>query len=182
MIRDLVRGGVAGLLATAAMSVVMVAGDRAGLMRDQPPKRITRAFLPGNRHRPKPGEGVLGALAHAGFGAAGGALFGLLTRGRRPPAPAGIGYGLAIWLVSYQGWVPGLGILPPISRDRPGRVAVMAAGHVVYGAALAAAMRSLNRDLPDRDADRSGSSTRESPALELVVGGTDRGLPGHEAR
>ncbi|GIH73708.1 hypothetical protein Plo01_01370 [Planobispora longispora] len=158
------------MLATAAMSVVMVAGDRAGLMRDQPPKRITRAFLPGNRHRPKPGEGVLGALAHAGFGAAGGALFGLLARGHRPPVPAGVGYALAIWLASYQGWVPALGILPPISRDRPGRVAVMGAGHVVYGAALAAAMSRLNRDLPDRDAGRD-ESTRESPAAVFAMGG-----------
>ncbi|MBG0829940.1 hypothetical protein HS041_19415 [Planomonospora sp. ID67723] len=143
---DLVRGGLGGMLATAAMSVVMVAGDLAGLMRDQPPKRITRAFLPGGRYRPKPGEGVLGAVAHVGFGAAGGALFGLLAGERRPPVPVGVGYGLAIWLASYQGWVPGLGILPPISRDRPGRVAVMGAAHVVYGAALAAAVSRLNRE------------------------------------
>ncbi|GAA3446187.1 DUF6789 family protein [Planomonospora venezuelensis] len=150
MIRDLVRGGLGGVVATAAMSVVMVAGDRAGLMRDQPPKRIIRAFLPGGRHRPEPGEGVLAAVAHVGFGAACGALFGLLARGRRPPVPAGVGYGLAIWLAGYQGWVPALGVLPPISRDRPGRVAVMGAGHVVYGAALAAAVGNLNRDRPDR--------------------------------
>ncbi|MFB9888742.1 DUF6789 family protein [Planobispora takensis] len=147
MIGDLVRGGLGGLFATAAMSAVMVAGDRAGLMRDQPPKRITRAFMPGHRHRPKKGEGVLGALAHLGFGAASGALFGVLTGGRRPPVPAGVAYALGIWLVSYQGWVPGLGILPPISRDRPGRVVVMGTGHVVYGAALAAALRRLNAPL-----------------------------------
>ncbi|WP_433242830.1 DUF6789 family protein [Streptosporangium sp. CA-135522] len=141
--RNLVNGAVGGVLATAAMSGVMRAGSRAGLMSDQPPKRIARAFLPGHRHRPKSGEGVLGAITHFGFGAACGALFALACGRRRAPVALGVGYGLAIWLVSYEGWVPRLGILPPISGDRPGRPAVMATGHVVYGAALALAVNRL---------------------------------------
>ncbi|WP_281282661.1 hypothetical protein [Nonomuraea terrae] len=39
--------------------------------------------------------------------------------------------------------MPGLGILPPIQQDRPGRQAVLAAGHVVYGVTLARAMNRL---------------------------------------
>ncbi len=146
VIRDLVRGAESGVLATAAMSAVMLAGDRAGLMSDQPPKRIVRALLPGHGHRPKRGERVLGALAHFGFGAAGGAAFALLCGGRRAPVTLGVTYGLAIWFVSYQGWVPKLGVLPPIPEDRPGRQAVMAAGHVVYGATLALAANGLRRE------------------------------------
>ncbi|MFF5209032.1 DUF6789 family protein [Streptosporangium sp. NPDC000396] len=146
MTQDLVKGAVAGTAATALMSAVMLAGDRAGLMPDQPPKRITRALLPGHKHRPKPGERVLSAIAHFGFGAAFGSLFSLLHRGRRAPILLGVGYGLAIWFVSYQGWVPRLGILPPISEDLPERQAVMAAGHVVYGTALALAVNRLNHE------------------------------------
>ncbi|MGJ6960394.1 DUF6789 family protein [Streptosporangium sp. G11] len=146
MTHDLIRGAEGGVLATAAMSAVMLAGDRAGLMGDQPPKRIARAFLPGHRHRPKPGEGVLGAVAHFGFGAACGAAFALLHGRRRAPVTLGVAYGLAIWFVSYQGWVPKLGILPPIAQDRPGRQAVMATGHVVYGAMLALAVNALRRE------------------------------------
>ncbi|MDP9865946.1 MULTISPECIES: DUF6789 family protein [Streptosporangium] len=143
MTRDLVNGAAGGVLATAVMSAVMLAGDRAGLMPDQPPKRIARAFLPGHRHRPKRGEGALGAITHFGFGAACGALYALTCGRRRPPVALGVAYGLAIWLVSYQGWVPRLGILPPISGDRPGRPAVMAAGHAVYGAVLALVVNGL---------------------------------------
>ncbi|MGC5015414.1 DUF6789 family protein [Streptosporangium sp. DT93] len=145
MFRDLVRGAVSGVLATTAMSAVMLAGDRAGLMPDQPPKRIVRAVLPGHRHRPKPGEKALGALTHVAFGTACGAAFGALCGRRRASVTLGVGYGLAIWVVSYQGWVPMTGILPPISDDRPGRPAVMAAAHVVYGAALALAVNGIGR-------------------------------------
>ncbi|TDC01259.1 hypothetical protein E1267_32445 [Nonomuraea longispora] len=144
MMRELLKGAVCGSVATAAMSGVMVAGSRMGLMRDQPPKRIARAALPGRKHDPKPGEGVAGALAHLGFGATAGALYGVLARGHRAPAAAGVGYALAIWASSYQGWIPGLGILPPASDDRPGRQVVMVAGHVVYGTVLALTMNRLN--------------------------------------
>ncbi|MFI7702054.1 DUF6789 family protein [Nonomuraea sp. NPDC049480] len=146
--RNLVKGAVSGTVATAAMSVVMVAGSRVGLMRDQPPKRIARAALPGHKHRPKAGEGVVGALAHVGFGATAGGLFGLLARGHRIPAAAGVGYALTIWISSYEGWIPSLDILPPISGDRPGRPMVMAMGHVVYGATLALTLSGLNARRP----------------------------------
>jgi hypothetical protein len=147
MIARTLRGAAAGALATGAMSALMLAGARAGWLRHQPPKRIARAFLPGHRHRPKPGEGLLGTAAHFGFGAASGALFGLVVGDRRPRVPAGVVYGLAIWAASYQGWVPRMQIMPPISHDRPRRQAVMAGAHVVYGAALVLA---LNRLTPAR--------------------------------
>ncbi|WP_113700956.1 DUF6789 family protein [Nonomuraea lactucae] len=140
-----VKGAAGGVLATAAMSGLMVAGERAGLMRDQPPKRIVRSLLPGQAHRRKPGEGVLAAISHFAFGAGAGALFGPLTGRLRARVPLGIAYGLAIWLASYAGWVPKVATLPPIHRDRPGRQVVMALGHVVYGAALACALNRLDR-------------------------------------
>ncbi|WP_245657826.1 DUF1440 domain-containing protein [Herbidospora mongoliensis] len=143
--KELSAGAVGGLLATGAMSLVMLAGHRMGLLEEQPPKRIIRAVLPGPRHRPKPGEKTLAVLSHFGFGAAAGSAFALATRQHRPPASVGAGYGLAIWLAAYQGWVPALGALPPVSRDRPGRQVVMAAGHVVYGTTLAIALNHLGQ-------------------------------------
>lgn len=143
MMRNLVNGVVGGALATATMSAVMVAGQRAGLMGDQPPKRIARAALPGHRRTPKPGEGAVGAVAHFGFGMTAGALLGALARGRHVSLPLANVYALGIWIGSYAGWVPRMGILPPISRDRPDRQAVMAAGHLVYGTTLAIALNGL---------------------------------------
>ncbi|MFC7650069.1 DUF6789 family protein [Streptosporangium lutulentum] len=144
--RDLAEGALGGVLATAVMSAVMLAGDRAGLMGEHPPQRIARAALPGPMHRPKPGEGVLGAAAHFAFGAACGALFAVTVGGRESRPSLGAAYGLAIWIVSYQGWVPGLGIMPPIHRDRPERQAVMAAGHVTYGVVLSFVLNRLRHD------------------------------------
>lgn len=145
MMRRLVKGALSGALATAAMSGVMVAGEKAGLMPGQPPKHIVRGLLPGSKHRPKPGEGVLAALAHVGFGAASGAAFALISRGPRHRLPLGVGYALAIWVTSYAGWAPKLSVLPPIQHDRPGRPAVMATGHVVYGATLAWLLNRMDR-------------------------------------
>lgn len=150
MMRRLVTGAAAGALATVTMSTVMVAGEKAGLMPGQPPKHIVRGLLPGSKRRRKPGEGALAALAHLGFGVAAGAAFGLLAPrpGRR--VPLGVGYALLIWAISYQGWAPRLSALPPIARDIPGRPAVMAAGHVVYGATLAGVLNLLEpRTLPE---------------------------------
>jgi hypothetical protein len=158
MIARMARGALAGTVATAAMSGLMLAGARAGLMREQPPKRVVRALLPGHRHRPKPGERALGTLAHFAFGAASGALFGLLVGDRRPRIPAGVAYALALWVSGYQGWIPQLKIMPPISQDLPGRRAVMAAAHVVYGAALVLA---LNRISPE---PRRGFAPAPSPS------------------
>ncbi|MBB2911097.1 hypothetical protein FHS43_002362 [Streptosporangium becharense] len=170
MKRDLVKGAAGGAFATAVMSVVMLAGTRAGLMPDQPPKRIARAFLPGYKHRPKQGEGVLGAVTHFGFGSGCGALLALASGGRRVPVALGAAYGLAIWVVSYQGWVPGLGILPPISRDRPGRPAVMAAGHVVYGTMLALAVNRLRAAPQDGPGTGGGDPGERRPgAAETSV-------------
>ena len=39
------RARAAGSVATVAMSAVMVAGDRAGLMGEQPPKAVARSAL-----------------------------------------------------------------------------------------------------------------------------------------
>ncbi|WP_030455253.1 DUF6789 family protein [Herbidospora cretacea] len=148
--RRLSAGAVGGLLATGAMSVVMLAGRGMGLMSEQPPKRIVRTLLPGARHRPKTGEKPLAVVSHFGFGAAAGSVFALVTRRRRPPALLGAGYGLTMWLASYQGWVPAVGALPPVSRDRPARQAVMALGHVVYGMTLSTALNRLS-DTPRKD-------------------------------
>lgn len=159
MISSLARGATGGLLATGAMSGVMLAGERAGLMPGQPPTHIVRGMLPGHRCRPKRGERPFAAAAHLAFGVAAGAVFGLLTGDRAARLPVGVGYALLIWVASYQGWVPAVSMLPPISRDpAPGRPAVMAAGHVVYGATLVWAMNRLRHPTAGPRTRRAGGS------------------------
>ena len=147
--RGLAAGGAGGVVATAAMSAVMLAGEKAGLMQGQPPRHIVRAVLPGHKRHRKRGEKSLGLATHFAFGTTMGALFGVLSRGRRTPISYGISYGLAVWLASYEGWVPSMGILPPVSEERgPGRPLVMAAAHVVYGATLVVAMNRMSGSVP----------------------------------
>lgn len=138
------RGARGGAIGTAVMTALMVAGQRAGLMGEMPPRKITRAALRGLGLRPRRRTQQLGTtLSHLGFGVAVGALFGALTAGDRRPRPLpaallGAGYGTLVWLVSYAGWVPALGIMPPPRRDRPGRQGTMLAAHLLYGAVLGA--------------------------------------------
>jgi hypothetical protein len=137
-------GAGAGLAATAAMSALMLAAQRAGVMGRLPPHRIADVSVersPADDAVGREGRGALGWLLHFAFGAAAGGLYAVLHRRVDPPTPDpldGVGFGLAVWTVSYMGWVPALGFLPPATEDRPGRPPAMIAAHVVFGAVLAA--------------------------------------------
>ena len=132
----------------------MLGAKRAGVTGELPPERITgRAIDAFSPERPDDhGEDAIAAVVHLGFGAFAGALFGLLTTRPRSAhgslaiaAVKGMIYATGIWLVSYQGWVPALGIMPPASSDRRGRVMTMVAAHWVYGAALGVLVTLLRR-------------------------------------
>jgi hypothetical protein len=133
------RDAASGAIATAAMSAVMVAGDRVGLLGEPPPTTVSRAALreAGVEH-PSAAAGRVAPFAHLLFGAQGGVAFGVIRRlvPGVPDGILGVLFGLGVYGVSYKGWIPALGILPPPEEDRPGRPAVMIAAHVVYGLAL----------------------------------------------
>jgi hypothetical protein len=154
VVKSLLAGAAAGALATVAMSAVMLAAKRLGFTGELPPERITRRAFEAAVDEPPSdaSEDAAVAAAHIGFGALAGAVFALpmvWTGAERRSIPivasAGILYATGIWLVSYQGWVPALGIMPPASRDRRGRVVTMLVAHWVYGAALGALARVLGR-------------------------------------
>ena len=133
------RGAIAGAVATAPMSAVMIGAKQFGLMGEMPPEKITANFL--KRTPISPSEEHQDSLAtalHFGFGSAAGALFGVIAPKRLiARIPLGMTYGAAIWGVSYMGWIPAFGIMPHAARDRRDRQMVMLAGHLVYGTALA---------------------------------------------
>jgi hypothetical protein len=138
---DAARGFAAGALATVGMSVLMFAARRAGVLGRMPPERITSHFLDRfHVRRRKQTQDLLAAILHIGFGAAAGAAFGVACPRVRAPLPGllqGLLFGTAVWTVSYFGWVPALGIMPPPPRDRPGRPETMLAAHWIYGGMLA---------------------------------------------
>ena len=136
------RGGAAGAVGTAAMTAVMLAAGRAGLVGRQPPEAITRTAVErttGVEPRGATAD-ALSSVAHLGFGVVSGAVYAALPAPKAvPPLARGASYGLAVWAVSYLGWVPRLlGAMPPAEDDRRDRVAVMIAAHVLYGGVLGA--------------------------------------------
>jgi hypothetical protein len=141
--RNLAFGAGAGAAATAVMSALMLGARSARLTPQLPPALIAEEGIEEVTQRParEVPEAVIASIAHFAFGAAAGAVFaGATSLAPRLSAGANVGGGVAfgslVWLVSYQGWVPALGIMPPASRDDPGRVATMLVAHWVYGAAL----------------------------------------------
>ena len=143
-------GAVGGIVGTVTMSAVMLVSEKTGLMPRQPPEDIAAAALDavGVSERDEKTDEALAVLAHFGFGAAGGAIFGLLHRRLRLPIPAavhGVVFGSLVWAASYKGWIPALSILPPPERDQPGRPATMLLAHWVYGATLGAVVGDSRR-------------------------------------
>ena len=131
-------GAVAGIGATSAMNKVFAVGMATHLLGEPPPRKIVRKGLEEMGAKPPKGVALdMAALvAHYGFGASMGALFGLLPAYPRNPVLRGALFGLGVWSASYMGWIPKLGIMPPPRHDKPGRPAVMIAAHLVYGAVL----------------------------------------------
>jgi uncharacterized membrane protein YagU involved in acid resistance len=140
---NVLSGSVAGLVATAPMTAVM-----ALLHRELPPHE--RQPLPPREVTVRT-AGSLGAeeavdtekkresatwVSHFGYGAAAGALYGLIAnRFPGPPLARGILWGLTVWAGSYLGWLPLTGIRRSATRQPPRREALMIASHVVFGGA-----------------------------------------------
>ena len=136
------RGAIAGLVATAPMSLAMelmhrqlppheryplppseitTVAEREALGRDLDPETHTAATL----------------AAHFGYGAATGAIYGALAGERAGPL-SGAGFGLLVWGTSYLWLLPALGVLRPATEHPPRRTALMIAAHLVWGAAMGA--------------------------------------------
>lgn len=134
------RGALDGFLATLPMTAAMFGAQQLGLLGEVPPRKITKALAHRLGARPSSTTtSALAALNHLAFGAGCGALYGMVAPRTRVATGAlpGIGYGLGVWLASYQGWVPAVGIMPPVSRDhRLGRPSTMAIAHVIFGSVL----------------------------------------------
>ena len=152
----LVIGGIAGFVATMAMTSAM---------------RHLHKRLPGKERYPlTPREIVDQALApppsmapdltlalHFAYGAGCGAL--LAAADPRIGRVGGALAGGAVWLVSYMGWIPAFGVLKPATRHPLRRNAVMIAAHFTWGWSTSEAMRELTaaRETifaagPDKDA------------------------------
>lgn len=158
--RDVFAGLAAGTIATLGMSALMLGAQRVGLLGEQPPRKIADAVLERVAGDRLP-EGVRRAgtaAVHVGIGAvaaAGQQVGRRLLRWPEPSAAWGAGFGAAFWAVNYGLVAPAIGLMPPPTRDRPGRAPTMLAANVLWGALSAIVGDGLAR----------GTSGRQGRAL-----------------
>jgi uncharacterized membrane protein YagU involved in acid resistance len=84
-------------------------------------------------------------LSHFGYGAAFGAIYSSFEE--RLPIHSSLKGGLsgvALWMGSYLGWLPALGILTPATRHPWRRNLLMIVAHIVWGVTLGEVTRKLN--------------------------------------
>lgn len=151
--RNALLGAVAGAIGTAAMTSLMkptLAGYLPAAWRPTQfvPKQII-AWTEGRAGNPhalsEDQEWGAAALAHLGYGAAMGALYGLARdRFTGMPAPlTGLLWGVGVWTFGYEGWLPVLGVRPATTQQPLRKWPVPIVNHLVYGMATALAFERL---------------------------------------
>ena len=149
----LLKGSIAGFVATLPMTLFMLATQRFLPKRQQyrlPPEMITSELAHRARVRHHFNKRmVLGAtlVSHFGYGAAMGAAYGPLHK--RVPLPTvaqGVLFGLVVWAGSYLGLLPLLGISASGDREPLRRNLMMIAAHIVWGASMGATAAALFRE------------------------------------
>jgi uncharacterized membrane protein YagU involved in acid resistance len=148
----LMAGAAAGVIATAPMTAAMATMHRQ-IPEEQrhplPPEQITEALseAAGVEIEGEPAETAAALAAHFLYGGAAGALYApVAERLRLPPAASGMALGLAVWTVSYLGWLPALGVRPPATERPASENALMIAAHLVWGAVLGVTAHRLLED------------------------------------
>jgi uncharacterized membrane protein YagU involved in acid resistance len=146
----LLKGAVAGFVATVPMSISMLIGWRLLPEREQyplPPRLITEEIAErvGIEDRVSETE-VIGftIFSHFGYGALFGSIYPLLAEKLRIHSSlTGAFIGLAVWIGSYLGWLPATGILRPATQHPWRRNLLMIIAHLVWGVALGELTRRL---------------------------------------
>jgi putative membrane protein len=153
MLKHLLLGAAAGAAATVPMTMTMEAlhdvlpGEPD---RPLPPREITDSLAAKAGVADELEEAELQRLTlggHVGYGAACGAVLGLIAP-RKTAAAVGVGmlFGFAVWVGSYKGWLPALHVRHDARYDPPARSALMIAAHVVWGAAAGLEIASARRE------------------------------------
>jgi uncharacterized membrane protein YagU involved in acid resistance len=148
---QLIKGAIAGLLATVPMTIFMRSAWRLLPKHEKyplPPRLITRRLTKETGVDDQLDADQLTWLTltlHFLFGAATGALYGVIE----PRVPLnesvkGSLMGMAVWSGSYLGWIPAFHILPPATEHPWRRNLLMILAHLVWGTALGLATRIMN--------------------------------------
>lgn len=146
--RRLLRGTIAGIKATVPMTAVMKLAFNMLPRKEKyplPPREITMQVAEaGNvrRQLTEQQKSMLTLASHFAYGASVGTVYSLLLGHRRSTRITGAAYGALVWLGSYMGWLPALGLLSPATKHPFRRNLLMIAAHLVWGASLGSSVRA----------------------------------------
>jgi hypothetical protein len=136
-----VHAGLRGAIAAMAMTGVRAFTVDLGIVEQSPPEAIFKQRARGLIRRvPRNRRRSAIELAHWGYGAAGGAAFGMLPESVRRRSWSGPIYGLVVWLGFEVGIAPALG-LTQARKLRLAERAALAADHLLYGLVLSETRR-----------------------------------------
>lgn len=119
-------------------------------------------------------------VGHLGYSAAAGAVYGLAREEvRSVPTPlAGAALGLALWVLSFEGWMPAVGIMERTTEKPMKKWPAPIMGHVLFGVVTALAFAGLERPQvgsgerghrgPERALPASDTSTYSAPEGETI--------------
>ena len=133
---EIVHATLRGAIGAMVMTGVRVFAVHAGLIREDPPSRLTRKRAHGLLAKvPRKRRRTVIELVHWSMGGLFGLLFGLLPDGIRRRAWSGPVYGVLVWMGFDAVAAPALGLTErdwPKGRER----AVFVADHALYGFVL----------------------------------------------
>ncbi len=148
-------GAVGGVVGTFVLQALLKASGKwlpgtTTPMRENPGEymvHVAEQVLPSSlRERvPKSAEAKAAGVMALAYGAGFGALYGALRPRAVSPLADGVVLGMASWAAGYLGWLPALGLMPPVWRQTPGQVVAPVAQHAAYGVAAAGAYDWLRR-------------------------------------
>jgi hypothetical protein len=100
------------------------------------------------RNVPKMAETAAAQGLGMGYGVAFGALYAALGPAGANPLVSGAVLGLGCWAVGFLGWLPALGLTPPVHKQSAPQVAGPFVDHLAYGIVTAAAYDWLSDHFP----------------------------------
>jgi uncharacterized membrane protein YagU involved in acid resistance len=141
-IQFILRTIMTGLISTTAMTILMEL-LYTRLPRDEqyplPPEEIATVAEVKILGKPldAPQHITMTLTSHFGYGIGLAGVFSIVADHLPfPPLFNGIFYGLAVWAVSYMGWLPAFKVLRPATEFPSARNRLMIFSHAIWGAIL----------------------------------------------
>ena len=143
LIARIIRGAAAGLVGTFALQGSRGSSQKL-LPETMPPIREdpgefmveqVEEVLPAETREQVPGfaEVVAAKSLAVGYGMTAGALYAALRPDAGDLVVDGVALGVSTWAAGYLGWMPTLGLMPPITEQDAAQVAGPIVQHVLFG-------------------------------------------------